>query len=119
MALLPSDPKQKNRVYLTVLPILLAGLYWNFMYGPKQDELDLKQNQLTKIEESNRVAQRQIREGQDLSKKLPPEVGGALKGVLDKPEELKKDPGKALQEGLGGLLKKPDEKAPAPTTQPK
>ena len=56
---------------------------------------------------------------QDLSKKLPPEVGGALKGVLDKPEELKKDPGKALQEGLGGLLKKPDEKAPAPTTQPK
>jgi uncharacterized protein involved in outer membrane biogenesis len=56
---------------------------------------------------------------EDLSKKLPPEAAGALKGVLDKPEELKKDPGKAIQQGLGGLLKKPAEKTAPPATQPK
>jgi len=40
----------------------------------------------------------------DLAKKLPGQLGEAVGGALKNPEETLKDPGKALQEGLGGLI---------------
>jgi hypothetical protein len=40
----------------------------------------------------------------DLAKKLPGKLGEAVGGALKNPEETLKDPGKALQEGLGGLI---------------
>lgn len=59
---------------------------------------------------------------EDLQKKLPGDAGKALDGVLKNPSEAAKDPGKALEQGLGGLIggkKKSPTTAPAPATPPK
>jgi hypothetical protein len=69
---------------------------------------------------------------QDLQKKLPGEIGKSLEGVLKDPagaatnpakalEDVTKDPGKALQQGLGGLLGDRQKKSPAtaPATPPR
>ena len=52
----------------------------------------------------------------DLTKNLPPEVGGAVGSVLDA-TKTGKDPGKAVEEGLRGLLDKKGKDKP--TTQPR
>lgn len=53
----------------------------------------------------------------ELTKNLPPEIGGVVGGALD---AVKKgdDPGKAIEQGLKGLLDKRDRKG-EPATQPK
>jgi hypothetical protein len=48
---------------------------------------------------------------EDLKKHLPPEVGDALGGVLDATREGK-DPGKAIEQGLKGLLNKDSKDQP-------
>ncbi|MGB7158629.1 MAG: hypothetical protein WBD40_11220 [Tepidisphaeraceae bacterium] len=53
---------------------------------------------------------------EDLKSKLGSELGGTVGEALKDPNKLKEDPGKAIQEGLGGLLNR--EKGGA-TTQPK
>ncbi|MCC6424270.1 MAG: AsmA family protein [Phycisphaerales bacterium] len=51
----------------------------------------------------------------DLAKKLPGKLGEALGGAMKNPEEALKNPGQALQQGLGGLV--PGGNKP-PATQP-
>jgi hypothetical protein len=41
---------------------------------------------------------------EELKGKLPGEAGQALEGVLKDPSAALKDPGKAIQQGLGGVL---------------
>ncbi|MEA2708161.1 MAG: hypothetical protein QOF78_762 [Phycisphaerales bacterium] len=56
---------------------------------------------------------------EDLQKKLPGGAGQAVEGILKDPGAAVKDPGKAIQQGLGGLInKKSPTPAPAPTTTP-
>ncbi len=59
--------------------------------------------------------------GGELSEKVGGEAGKALQDVLKNPQEAAKDPGKAIQQGLGNILggKKDEKAAPAPTTQKK
>jgi hypothetical protein len=52
---------------------------------------------------------------EELKKNLPPEVGGAVGNVLDAAKSGE-DPGKAVEEGLRGLI---DKKKDKPATQPK
>lgn len=54
---------------------------------------------------------------EDLKKNLPPEIGGVVGGVLDASKEGK-DPGKAIEQGLRGLIDSQGKKQ-TPTTQPR
>jgi hypothetical protein len=61
---------------------------------------------------------------EDIQKKLPGETGAAVGEILKDPGAAAKDPGKAIEQGLGGLLggKKKSQPASAPATpatQPK
>lgn len=51
----------------------------------------------------------------DLAKKLPGKLGETLGGALKNPEETLKNPGQALQQGLGGLIPGGNK---GPSTQP-
>ena len=58
---------------------------------------------------------------EELKGKLPGEAGAAVEGILKDPNAALKDPGKSIQQGLGGVL---GQKSPttagsttAPTTQ--
>jgi hypothetical protein len=53
-----------------------------------------------------------------LTKKLPGDAGKAVGDVLSNPD-LKKDPGKAIEQGLGGLLGGKNKESQPPATQPK
>ena len=52
----------------------------------------------------------------ELKKNLPPEVGNVVGGVLDATKQGK-DPGKAVEEGLKGLLKPGEKSDKSPTTK--
>lgn len=52
---------------------------------------------------------------EELKEKLPGEAGKAVEGVLKDPGAAVKDPGKAIEKGLGDLLGQP--KKPGPTTR--
>ena len=105
-----------------------AVLYLDFAKAAESEDLppELRNVLSLNVTEMAEMAKQKLGEelnkqidrvSEDLSKKLPPEVGGALKDLTADPEALKKDPGKAIQQGLGGLLKKPEQAPPA--TQPK
>jgi hypothetical protein len=53
---------------------------------------------------------------EDLKAKLGDQLGGSVGQILNDPNKLKEDPGKAIQEGLGGLLNK--DKSAGSTTPP-
>jgi hypothetical protein len=53
---------------------------------------------------------------EDLKAKLGDQFGGSVGEILKDPNKLKEEPGKAIQEGLGGLLNK--DKSGGATTQP-
>ena len=53
---------------------------------------------------------------EDLKAKLGDQLGGSVGQILNDPNKLKEDPGRAIQEGLGGLLNK--DKSAGSTTQP-
>lgn len=57
----------------------------------------------------------------EIQTKIGGQAGEAIGGVLSNPQEAAKDPGKAIQQGLGGLLGGKDKQKPAtaPATQPK
>ncbi len=52
----------------------------------------------------------------DLKEKLGGELGGSVGEILNDPNKLKNDPGKAIEEGLGDLLNR--RKDSAPSTRP-
>ena len=53
----------------------------------------------------------------DLKEKLGGELGGAVGEILNDPSKLKQDPGKAIQESLGGLINR-EKAGTSSTTQP-
>lgn len=54
---------------------------------------------------------------EEIGKQLPPEVGKAVEEII-KQSPAGEDLGKAVEEGLGGLLNQGKKSRPAPTTQP-
>jgi type IV pilus assembly protein PilO len=70
MALLPSNPKRQKQVMLMLAPVALIIAAWYFLYSPTKQEVERLQTRVTKIQASNREAVKQIREGEDLGRKL-------------------------------------------------
>ena len=83
--------------------------------------LSLNVEQITELAKqkiSEEVGKQLDRVSQEISKDLPPAATQALEGILRNPQEAAKDPGKALEQGLGQILGgKKDQ--PPPSTQPK
>ena len=63
MALLPTDPKAQQKLLVVIVALALAGLYWNFVYTPKADELDLTDERVTALESANDKAKRELAKG--------------------------------------------------------
>jgi hypothetical protein len=82
--------------------------------------LSLNVNELTALakqklgEEVNKQLEKVT---EDLHKKLPGEAGKAVEGILKDPGAAAKDPGKAIEQGLGGLLGGKKKASTAPTTR--
>ena len=57
MAGLPSDPKQKKALGVGVGAVLLLGLFYMYMWTPKNEEVIAMQARLETLEQSNRRAQ--------------------------------------------------------------
>jgi type IV pilus assembly protein PilO len=71
MALLPRDPQQQKLVLLGILPVLLALLYFQFMYKPRRAEIDLLQTRYETLASQNKAAEAAIaRYGPNLSRQL-------------------------------------------------
>jgi len=71
MALLPSEPKQRNWVLVAVLAAALAFVFWNYWYSPRKVEIDELTSQLDRLDQSNRIAQITVaRGGTELAERL-------------------------------------------------
>jgi type IV pilus assembly protein PilO len=56
MALLPSDPARQKQLLVAVLPLILALVYWNFVYTPAAEELAGDRTRLEQLEGRNAQA---------------------------------------------------------------
>jgi type IV pilus assembly protein PilO len=71
MALLPSDPKQQQRLALGLLPLLGLGAYLYFYHGKLTTQVDEMQTHLTTLQTQNDVARvRAMRGGKELEQRL-------------------------------------------------
>lgn len=71
MALLPSDPRQRKKLFLALAPVLLLFAYWYFMHGKRQAEILALDTRLQELEARNATARTRAMEGgPDLEKKL-------------------------------------------------
>ncbi len=71
MALLPSDPKARNRFLLGLLPVLLLVGYWHFLHSKATEEIAAAEQRLETLETKNAAARAiAARGGPELEKKL-------------------------------------------------
>lgn len=71
MALIPDEPKQQRAFIVIVLTLGLFYLFWDFVYGPEQEELTASQERLEELEQSNRRARvLATRGGADLEERM-------------------------------------------------
>lgn len=63
MALLPTNQKDQTKLLVAIVFIALAGLYWNFVYTPKNDELNQTEERVTGLEGLNDKAKRELAKG--------------------------------------------------------
>ena len=63
MALLPTNQKDQTKLLVAIIALALAGLYWNFVYGPKSEELDATEERVTALESANDRAKRELAKG--------------------------------------------------------
>lgn len=72
MGLLPSDPKQQQKLLIGVVPILLLLGYWYFFHGKKADEVDAMRTRLETLEQNNNTARAIAQQGtsEDLARRL-------------------------------------------------
>ncbi len=71
MALLPSDPKQQQKLVLGLLPLLALGAYMYFFHGKLTTQVEDMQARLTTLQTQNDVARvRAMRGGKELEQRL-------------------------------------------------
>ncbi|MEJ2677443.1 MAG: type 4a pilus biogenesis protein PilO [Gemmatimonadota bacterium] len=71
MALLPSDPKQQQRLAIGVLPLLALGAYLYFYNGKLAAQVADMQSHLTTLQTQNEIARvRAMRGGKELEQRL-------------------------------------------------
>jgi type IV pilus assembly protein PilO len=71
MALIPSDPKQRNSLLIGILAVALGYVFWSMWYSPKQVEVAELQAELEQLEFNNETAQViSARGGRELQERL-------------------------------------------------
>lgn len=71
MALFPRDPKQQKLLLVGIVPILLAGAYYQFLYGPRRIRIDELQTRYETLASQNRAAEAAMaRFGPNLGRQL-------------------------------------------------
>ncbi|MGD2120607.1 MAG: type 4a pilus biogenesis protein PilO [Gemmatimonadota bacterium] len=71
MALIPSDPKQRNALLISILAVALGYFFWSMWYSPRQVEIAELQGDLDRLEFNNERAQIvSARGGGDLQERL-------------------------------------------------
>lgn len=72
MGLLPSDPKQQQKLLIGVIPLLLLGAYWYFFHGAKAEEVEGMRTRLETLEQNNNTARAIASQGsaRDLARRL-------------------------------------------------
>ena len=63
MALLPTNPNDRNKVLIGAMALIAAVAYWNFVYVPKGEELDLKAQHVESLDKSNQRAKAEMARG--------------------------------------------------------
>jgi type IV pilus assembly protein PilO len=56
MALLPTDPNQQKKLLLALLPLVLAFLYYQFVHGPRTEQIEELEARLEQLERANAAA---------------------------------------------------------------
>jgi type IV pilus assembly protein PilO len=71
MGLLPKDPQKQKKILVGVLPIVVAVMYWNFLYVPKTLEIEELEARVETVEASNNSMRVIVaRFGTDLPRRL-------------------------------------------------
>ena len=72
MGLLPSDPKQQQKVLIGLVPLILLGAYWYFFHGARAQEVADMRTRLESLEQNNNTARQIAGQGsvQDLKRRL-------------------------------------------------
>ena len=72
MGLLPSDPKQQQKLLIGLIPLLLLIGYWYFFHGAKAEEVDTMRVRLESLEQNNATARAIASQGssEDLARRL-------------------------------------------------
>lgn len=63
MALMPASKRDQKMLGLIVVAILLAALYYNYLWSPKKDELDLTQAHVDSLVIMNQRAKSELAQG--------------------------------------------------------
>lgn len=63
MALLPSNPADKNKVAIGFLAVLVAFAYWNWVYTPKNAELETVRQHVESLDAANQRAKAELAKG--------------------------------------------------------
>ena len=71
MALLPSDPQKQKLMLLGLVPLLLAFVFYYFIYSPRTEQITLLQDEYDRLESSNAATQAAMaRYGPNLGRQL-------------------------------------------------
>ena len=72
MALLPTDPKQQQKLLIGLIPLLLLFVYWYLFHGDKAAEVDAMRTRLETLEQNNNTARAIAEQGssEDLARRL-------------------------------------------------
>ncbi|CAN5815536.1 hypothetical protein BH23GEM9_BH23GEM9_15220 [soil metagenome] len=71
MSLLPTDPQKQKQLLAGIIPVVIAVLYWNFMYLPRVAENDVTQARVEMLASQNSSMRVIVaRHGTDLPRRL-------------------------------------------------
>jgi len=110
MALIPSDPKQRNALLLGIVAIAAGYLFHSFWYSPREAEIAVLEDRLEQLEDRNRRARiLATRGGEEIQERLAvfERHLTRLEGLIPQSEEvprlLEAMAGEARRTGLGDL----------------
>lgn len=63
MALLPASKRDQKLLFLIIIAIALAAVYYNFLWSPKKDELDVTQAHVDSLVVMNQRAKSELAQG--------------------------------------------------------
>jgi type IV pilus assembly protein PilO len=63
MALIPSNPADKNKVAIGFFAVVLAFAYWNWVYSPKSLELETVRTHVETLDAANQRAKAELAKG--------------------------------------------------------